>query len=178
MVVIFAAVILGGLLAGVVVEIFRAHKRCADNVAWLVVANINALLRQDLEHLWGDDRNDGLRELRCTLEDAAKRRPALERTLLDRYNGLIGVAIAFGEKVHDAAGNVDMRAVANRRAHVQSALVLGERIEAALGGFAELARDAERGDAPPIAPEPRPKRRRRPAAIAVLPTAAIGSVAN
>jgi len=178
MVVTFAAMVLGALLAAVVIEIHRAHRRCADNVAWLVVANINALLRQDLEHLWGDDRNDGLRELRLTLGDAAKRRPALERTLLDRYNGLIGVAIAFGEKVHDAAGNVDMRAVTNRRAHVQAALALGERIEAALGGFGELARDARRGDAPAIGVESRPKRRRRPAPVIALPAAAIGGIAN
>ncbi len=148
MVVALAGMALGALLTAVVIEIHRAHRRCANSVAWLVVANVNALLRADLEHLWGDDRNDGLRELRLALEDTARRRSGAERTLLERYNGLIGIAIAFGEKMHDAAGNVDMRAVANRRAHVQSALVLGERIEAALGGFAELARDAERGDRP------------------------------
>src|SRR5665213_2412768 len=64
----------------------------------------------------------------------------------DRENR--GRAIAFGEKVHGADGTVDLRAVANRRGHVQNALVIGDRIEAALGGIAEIANDdhASRSD--------------------------------
>ncbi len=169
MVVALAATALGGLLTAVAIQIFQAHRRCADGVAWLVVANVNTLLRADLEHLWGDDRNDGLRELRTALADAARRRPPAQRSLLERFNGLIGVAIAFGEKMHDESGNVNMRAVAHRRAHVLTALALGERIEAAFGGIAELARDAERGDMPTVPGAGHAQPRRRRPVVAVLP---------
>ncbi|HEX3550044.1 MAG TPA: hypothetical protein VHT53_06685 [Candidatus Elarobacter sp.] len=170
MVVALAAMALGGLLTAVAIQIYRAHHRCADATAWLAVANANMLLRADLDHLCGDDRNDGLRELRAQLEAVASRRQPAERALLERYNGLVCIAIAFGEKVHDADGNVDMRAVANRRAHVQGALTFGERIEAALGGIAELARDAERGETPAI--DDVPKRRRARPVLAMVPSEA------
>lgn len=146
MLVALAAATLGAMLTAVVMQIYRAHRRSSDAAAWITVSNVNTLLRLDLEHLAGDDHNDGLRQLRVALEEAAESRLPRERALLERFNALVGVAIAFGERVHDDAGNVDMRAVANRRSHVQSALALGERIEAALGGVDELARDAERAE--------------------------------
>ena len=56
----------------------------------------------------------------------------------------VGIAIAFGEKVHDEHGIVDLQAVANRRAHVQNALAVGDQLEAALGGITELAKCVNR----------------------------------
>ena len=138
------ALCLGGVAAAAGMQVYRAHRRSADAAAWILVANVNTLLRLDLDHLTGDDENRGLRELRGALKEIAAQRSDCERKLFERFNALVGVAIAFGEKVHDANGNVDLRAVANRREHVQSALAVGERIEAALGGIAELARDGQR----------------------------------
>jgi hypothetical protein len=143
MVMEFVAMCLGCALAGVALQVYRAHRAAATAAAWILVANMNMLLRLDLDHICGDDDNHGLREMRLALKDAAAKRSLAERSLFDRYNALVGVAIAFGEKVHDTAGNVDMRAVANRRAHLRNALALGDRLEAALGGIAELARDGE-----------------------------------
>ncbi|MEA2690408.1 MAG: hypothetical protein QOJ39_3942 [Candidatus Eremiobacteraeota bacterium] len=139
---------LGAGVSAVASQLFRAHRTAEGAAEWILVANMNTLLRLDLDHLTGDDENHGLREMRVALKEAAEKRSPSERRLLERYNALVGVAITFGEKVHDAAGNVDMRAVANRRAHLQNALALGDRIEAALGGIAELANDGElsRGD--------------------------------
>jgi len=137
------AVGVGGAVAAAALRLYRVHCESADAATWILVANMNTLLRLDLDHITGDDRNEGLREMRSGLKElAAKRRPK-ERGLLERYNALVGIAIAFGEKVHAADGTVDMRAVANRRAHVQNALAIGDRIEAALGGIAELANDAQ-----------------------------------
>jgi hypothetical protein len=134
---------IGGAAAAVASQLYRAHRAAESAAEWILVANMNTLLRLDLDHLTGDDDNHGLREMRVALKEAAEKRPPSERKLLERYNALVGVAIAFGEKVHDAAGNVDMRAVANRRAHLQNALALGDRIEAALGGIAELANEGQ-----------------------------------
>ena len=133
----------GGLIAAAGMQVYANHRRCADAAAWILISNVNTLLRLDLDHLTGDDDNAGLRELRVALKEIAAKRPPAERKLFERLNALVGVAITFGEKVHDAGGNVDLRAVANRRAHLQNALALGDRIEAALGGIAELARDGE-----------------------------------
>jgi hypothetical protein len=131
----------GGALAAAAIRLYRVHRDSKDAEAWILVANMNTLLRLDLDHITGDDRNDGLREMRTVLKElAAKRRPR-ERALLERYNALVGIAVAFGEKVHAADGTVDLRAVANRRGHVQNALAIGDRIEAALGGIAEVAND-------------------------------------
>jgi hypothetical protein len=133
----------GGAVAAAAMRLYRVHRDSKDAATWILVANMNTLLRLDLDHITGDDRNDGLREMRACLKDlAAKRRPK-ERALLERYNALVGIAIAFGEKVHGADGTVDLRAVANRRSHVQNALVIGDRVEAALGGIAEIANDAQ-----------------------------------
>jgi hypothetical protein len=136
------AMCIGGAVSAVIMQVYRAHRAAEGAAAWILVANVNTLLRLDLDHLTGDDENHGLREMRVTLKEVAAKRPAGERRLFERFNALVGVAIAFGERVHDAAGNVDMRAVANRRAHLQNALALGERLEAALGGISELAIDA------------------------------------
>jgi hypothetical protein len=138
-----AAMGFGGAAVAVGLQIYRAHRAAETAVAWMLVANVNTLLRLDLDHLTGDDENHGLRELRVALKEAAAKRPEAERRMFERFNALVGVAIAFGERVHDAAGNVDMRAVANRRAHLQNALALGDRIEAALGGIGELANDGK-----------------------------------
>ena len=134
---------LGAAAAAVASQLYRTHRDAEGAAEWILVANMNMLLRLDLDHLTGDDDNHGLREMRVALKEAAEKRRPSERKLLERYNALVGIAITFGEKVHDAAGNVDMRAVANRRAHLQNALALGDRIEAALGGIAELANDGQ-----------------------------------
>ena len=110
-----------------------------DVALWVLIANMNTLLRLDLDHLSGDDESFALRESRET-QAIAPRRPETERKLLDRYNALAGIAVAFGERVHNEHGIIDMQAVANRREHVQNALAVGDQIEAALGGIAELAR--------------------------------------
>lgn len=144
------ALALGGAAVAAGMHLLRAHRAAEGAGDWILVANMNTLLRLDLDHLTGDDDNHGLREMRVALKEAAEKRSPGERRLLERYNALVGVAITFGEKVHDAAGNVDLRAVANRRAHLQNALALGDRIEAALGGIAELANDGvpANGDRP------------------------------
>lgn len=134
---------LGAAGAAVASQLYRTHRDAEGAAEWILVANMNMLLRLDLDHLTGDDDNHGLREMRVALKEAAEKRRPSERKLLERYNALVGVAITFGEKVHDADGNVDMRAVANRRAHLQNALALGDRIEAALGGITELANDGQ-----------------------------------
>ena len=139
----------GAGVAAVASRLYRTHRAAEGAADWILVANMNMLLRLDLDHLTGDDDNHGLREMRIALKEAAEKRPPSERKLLERYDALVGVAITFGEKVHDAAGIVDMRAVANRRVHVLNALALGDRIEAALGGIAELANNGQppsRGD--------------------------------
>jgi hypothetical protein len=138
------ALCLGALVAAAGMQVYHTHRRSDDAATWILVANVNTLLRLDLDHLTGDDENAGLCELRVALKEAAAKRPVDERKLLERFNALVGVAIAFGEKVHDANGTIDLRAVANRRAHVHNALALGDKIEAALGGIAELARDGQR----------------------------------
>jgi hypothetical protein len=133
----------GGAVAAAAMRVYRVHRESKDAATWILVANMNTLLRLDLDHITGDDRNDGLREMRAGLKVlAAKRRPK-ERALLERYNTLVGIAIAFGEKVHGSDGTVDLRAVANRRDHVHNALAIGDRVEAALGGIAEIANDAQ-----------------------------------
>ena len=161
MVVTLAAFVLGAVLAAVALEVARARRRCTDGAAWLAVANANELLRADLDNLAGDDPNHGLRGLRLAISESAARRPGPERALLDRFNGLLGVAIAFGEKVHDAGGELDMRAVAMRREHVRNALRLGERIEYALGGIGQVARDAQVADVLGEGSSDRRLRRRR-----------------
>ena len=148
------AMCLGGAVAAVALQLYRTHRAAEGAAEWILVANMNTLLRLDLDHLTGDDDNHGLREMRTALKEAAEKRPPSERKLLERYNALVGVAITFGEKVHDAAGNVDMRAVANRRNHVQNALALGDRIEAALGGLAELANDGQPSSSDRVAHKP------------------------
>ena len=137
---IVVATSLGALAAAAAVQFYHLRRRAADTSLWILVANANTLLRLDLDHLAGDDENYGLAEMRDRLTAAALERPAQERKMLERYNALVGIAIAFGRNVHDAHGVVDLRAVANRRAHVESALALGDRIEAAYGGIAELSR--------------------------------------
>jgi hypothetical protein len=131
----------GGAVAAAAMRLYRVHRESKDAETWILVANMNTLLRLDLDHITGDDRNDGLCEMRAVLMQLAAKRRRRERALLERYNALVGIAIAFGEKVHGADGTVDLRAVANRRGHVQNALVIGDRIEAALGGIAEIAND-------------------------------------
>jgi hypothetical protein len=145
--VLFAIVtgLFGAAAAVAALEVIRSNRRSADAAAWILVSNVNTLLRLDLDHLTGDDDNAGLRELRTALKEAGAKRPAGERKLFERFNALVGIAITFGEKVHDANGNIDLRAVANRRNQLQNALVLGDRLEAALGGISELAREAQRG---------------------------------
>lgn len=138
------AMCLGGFVAAGIMQVYRGRRSGHDAGVWIVVANMNMLLRLDLDHLTGDDENHGLRELRTSLKEAAAKRPEDERKLLEHYNGLVGVAIAFGEKVHDEHGVIDMRAVGNRRVHVNNALAIGDRIEAALGGIAELAKSENR----------------------------------
>ncbi|MDB5071579.1 MAG: hypothetical protein JWM87_2690 [Candidatus Eremiobacteraeota bacterium] len=145
---------LGATAAAVASQLYRTHRDSEAAAEWILVANMNTLLRLDLDHLTGDDENHGLREMRVALKEAAEKRRPSERKLLERYNALVGVAITFGEKVHDAAGNVDMRAVANRRAHLQNALALGDRIEAALGGISELANDGQLSSRDQIAQRP------------------------
>jgi hypothetical protein len=129
----------GGATAGAL-RWYRFRAGAQDTALWVMVANMNTLLRLDLDHLSGDDDNFALRESRSDLKRMAAHRTAAERKLLDHYNGLVGVAIAFGERVHTEHGIIDMQAVANRRTHVQNALAVGDQIEAALGGLAELAR--------------------------------------
>jgi hypothetical protein len=119
---------------------WRLRDDAASVAAWVLVANMNTLLRLDLDHLSGDDANFALREARAALKDFAASRSSRERKLLEHYNGLVGIAIAFGERVHDDHGIVDMQSVANRRIHIQNALAVGDQIEAALGGLSELAR--------------------------------------
>ena len=138
------AMCLGGLVTAAVMQFYRGRRSGHDADVWVIVANMNTLLRLDLDHLTGDDDNHGLRELRGELKEAAAKRPELERKLLEHYNALVGVAITFGEKVHDEHGVIDMRAVGNRRNHVQNALAAGDQIEAALGGIAELAKCGNR----------------------------------
>jgi hypothetical protein len=138
------AMCLGGLATAAVMQFYRGRRTGHDADAWVIVGNMNTLLRLDLDHLTGDDDNHGLRELRVELKEAAAKRPELERKLLEHYNALVGVAITFGEKVHDEHGVIDMRAVGNRRNHVQNALAVGDQIEAALGGIAELAKCGNR----------------------------------
>jgi len=119
---------------------WRLREDAQDVAAWVLVANMNTLLRLDLDHLSGDDDNFALREARASLKAMAATRPEAERKLLEHYNGLVGIAVAFGERVHDDHGIVDMQAVANRRTHIQNALAVGDQIESALGGLRELAR--------------------------------------
>ncbi len=135
----FLALCAGGAITAAVMAYQRARRAGIDVAAWVQVGNMNTLLRLDLDHLTGDDDNFGLREARVELEESAAKRPAAERRLFDHYNALVGIAIAFGVKVHDDHGIVDLHAVANRRAHVQNALAVGDQLEAALGGIAELA---------------------------------------
>jgi hypothetical protein len=130
----------GGAVAAAAMRVYRVHRESKDAATWILVANMNTLLRLDLDHLTGDDDNFGLREARTALKASTANRPAAERKLFDHYNALVGIAIKFGEKVHDEHGIVDLQAVANRRAHVQNALAVGDQLEAALGGIAELAK--------------------------------------
>ncbi len=130
----------GAFLTNFVMRWYTFREHAQDVAAWVLVANMNTLLRLDLDHLTGDDESFALREARDSLRTLAASRPADERKLLDRYNALAGVAVAFGERVHNEHGIIDMQAVANRREHVQNALAVGDQIEAALGGLTELAR--------------------------------------
>lgn len=140
----FLALCAGGGITAVVMAYQHARRFGTDVADWVQVANMNTLLRLDLDHLTGDDDNFGLREARTALEAATAKRPAAERKLFDHYNALVGIAIKFGERVHDAHGIVDLQAVANRRAHVQNALAVGDQLEAALGGISELAKCVNR----------------------------------
>lgn len=151
------AMCLGGLVTAGVMSYQRVRRAADQTAAWVLVANMNTLLRLDLDHLCGDDDNYGLSEMRAALKELAAQRPAAQRALLENFNALVGVAIAFGTKVHDEHGNVNLQAVANRRSHVQNALAAGDRIEAALGGIDELARGNE-GDR--MNRKERPRRRR------------------
>jgi hypothetical protein len=137
---VVASVCAGSVVTSITMR-WRNFRRHADDVAlWVLVANMNTLLRLDLDHLSGDDDNFALREARTALKELAAARPLPERKLLDHFNALAGIAVAFGERVHNEHGVVNMHAVVNRRAHVQNALAIGDQIEAALGGLAELAR--------------------------------------
>jgi hypothetical protein len=140
----FLALCAGGGITATVMAYQRARRAGGDVADWVQVANMNTLLRLDLDHLTGDDDNFGLREARVALKASAANRPAAERKLFDHYNALVGIAIKFGEKVHDDHGIVDLQAVANRRSHVQNALAVGDQLEAALGGIAELAKCVNR----------------------------------
>ncbi|HEV3088506.1 MAG TPA: hypothetical protein VGX96_14935 [Candidatus Elarobacter sp.] len=144
----FVAMSLGGLIAAGAMYWARLRRDADRIAAWVLVANMNTLLRLDLDHLSGDDENFGLSEMRGSLKELATKRPAREAKLLEHYNALVGIAIRFGTKVHDAHGNVDLQAVANRRDHVHNALAVGDQIEAALGGIDELAKgnEADRSD--------------------------------
>jgi biotin operon repressor len=135
-----ALLCVGGVVTAVAMNWWRLRDDGASVAAWVLVANMNTLLRLDLDHLSGDDANFALREARAALKDFAASRSSRERKLLEHYNGLVGIAIAFGERVHDDHGIVDMQSVANRRIHIQNALAVGDQIEAALGGLSELAR--------------------------------------
>jgi len=130
----------GGAATAGAMNWWRLRDDAQSVAAWVLVANMNTLLRLDLDHLSGDDDNFALREARASLKTFATSRPERERKLLEHYNGLVGIAIAFGERVHDDHGLVDMQSVANRRTHIQNALAVGDQIEAALGGLSELAR--------------------------------------
>jgi hypothetical protein len=136
----FVAMCGGGLITAGVLSYFRFRRAAREAAAWVHVGNMNTLLRLDLDHLTGNDDNHALRELRAAFKEIIAHRSPGERKLFERYNSLVGVAIAFGLKVRDDDGVVHMQAVANRRAHVQNALAAGDQIEAALGGIAELAR--------------------------------------
>jgi hypothetical protein len=136
----FVAMCVGGLVTAGVLQYHRIRRAGRDAAAWVHVGNMNTLLRLDLDHLTGNDDNHGLRELRAALKELSADRSPGERKLFEHYNALVGVAIAFGERVRDDAGIVHMQAVANRRAYVQNALAVGDQIEAALGGIEELAR--------------------------------------
>lgn len=140
----FLTLCAGGGITAAVMSYQRARRAGGDVAAWVQVGNMNTLLRLDLDHLTGDDDNFGLREARIELEEAAAKRPAAERRLFAHYNALVGIAIAFGVKVHDEHGIVDLQAVANRRTHVQNALAVGDQLEAALGGITELAKCVNR----------------------------------
>jgi len=140
----FLSLCAGGGITAAVMAYQRARRFGGDVADWVQVANMNTLLRLDLDHLTGDDENFGLREARAALKTASAKRPAAERKLFDHYNALVGIAIKFGEKVHDEHGIVDLQAVANRRAHVQNALAVGDQLEAALGGISELAKCVNR----------------------------------
>lgn len=137
---VVASLCAGAFAAVLTMRWLRVREDAENVAAWVLVANMNTLLRLDLDHLTGDDENFALREARGALKTFAASRPLRERKLLDHYNGLVGVAVAFGERVHNHHGIIDMQAVANRRAHVQNALAVGDQIEAALGGLTELAR--------------------------------------
>ena len=130
----------GGAVSAGALNWWRLRDDAQCVAAWVLVANMNTLLRLDLDHLSGDDDNFALREARAALKTFAASRSESERKLLEHYNGLVGIAVAFGERVHDEHGLVDMQAVANRRTHIQNALAVGDQIEAALGGLSELAR--------------------------------------
>ena len=140
----FLALCAGGGITAAVMAYQRVRRAAGDVADWVQVANMNTLLRLDLDHLTGDDDNFGLREARGALKQSTAKRPATERKLFDHYNALVGIAIKFGEKVHDEHGIVNLQAVANRRAHVQNALAVGDQLEAALGGISELAKCVNR----------------------------------
>ncbi len=140
----FLALCAGGGITAAVMAYQRARRDGGDIADWVQVANMNTLLRLDLDHLTGDDENFGLREARVALKTSTAKRPFAERKLFDHYNALVGIAIKFGEKVYDEHGIVDLQAVANRRAHVQNALAVGDQLEAALGGIGELAKGVNR----------------------------------
>ena len=140
----FLALCAGGGITAAVMAYQRVRRAAGDVADWVQVANMNTLLRLDLDHLTGDDDNFGLREARGALKASTTKRPFAERKLFDHYNALVGIAIKFGEKVHDEHGIVNLQAVANRRAHVQNALAVGDQLEAALGGITELAKCANR----------------------------------
>lgn len=139
----FLAMCAGGAIAAGAMHACRARRDAYITAAWVYVAGMNTLMRLDLDHLSGDDDNHALREARNALKELVAKRPASERALFRRYNGLVGIALAFGENVHDRRGVVDSQAVANRRTHLHNALAVGDQLEAALGGIDELARCAD-----------------------------------
>ena len=140
----FLALCIGGGITAAVMAYQQTRRAGGDIADWVQVGNMNTLLRLDLDHLTGDDDNFALKEARAALKASTATRPLAERKLFDHYNALVGIAIKFGEKVHDEHGIVDLQAVANRRAHVQNALAVGDQLEAALGGISELAKCANR----------------------------------
>src|SRR5665213_2962025 len=48
----------GGAVAAAAMRLYRVHRESKDAETWILVANMNTLLRLDLDHITGDDRNE------------------------------------------------------------------------------------------------------------------------